>query len=118
MATRQTWASALFVAATVIALTAIIAAATKYPGPWGAAALLLSARRATPRLVIGALNPSTSYFEQAEGRPQVQDRPCEDARNVSARLVALVNCQSWSAFSIPRGGARGHAHETADAVER
>ncbi len=31
MATKQAWASGLFVAGVVIAMTAIIAAATKYP---------------------------------------------------------------------------------------
>jgi hypothetical protein len=116
MATRQTWASALFVAGIVIALTAVIAAATKYPGPWGApwfiaciivafgllvgaVTLLFSARRATPLLTFGDPNPSTSRFAEMPGKPEAQflrveieNRPKtksghEDARNVSARLT-------------------------------
>ena len=33
---KHTWASSLFVAAIVIAVTAVVAAASKYPGPWTA----------------------------------------------------------------------------------
>ncbi len=70
MDAKHTWSAGLFVAGVLIAVTAVVAAATKYPGPWkapwfvaclivafgmlaGACVLLVSAQRSRPRLVFG-----------------------------------------------------------------
>jgi hypothetical protein len=116
VATKQAWASGLFVAGVVIAMTAIIAAATKYLGPWtapwffgclvvafgllvGSGTFLVSGRRSKPLLVFGEFMPSSSCFVEEPGQPlahflrvEIENKPkCktayEDARNVSARLT-------------------------------